>query len=235
MLKTAEVLVLEEQWKELKNKKIFKKIVIFFSILFLILSSVLLYLILNAPKDHTLNPLNASINETVNATNSTNITQSNTIAVKSDNITNSTKTDKKEVNDTIVHKPIIKLPDISYVGPQIIIEPPEEKKIIIETSSIQSINELIKKFEDTNNIIFANMISEEFFEKKEYRKSLEYALKANGIDPKNELSWIMFAKSQVKLGKKEDAIKALEVFTKSSKNSANALNLLQKIKSGDFR
>ncbi|MDR2342556.1 MAG: hypothetical protein LBD84_05925 [Campylobacteraceae bacterium] len=239
MLKTKEVLILEEQWKEFRNKKIFKRIIIFFSILLLILSLVLLYLILSVPNAKDLtntsnNSLNASVNETTNTINPTNATSQDNFKAENNNLTNDSVNGKNKTINT-VNKTVIKLPEISYIGPQIIIEPPEEKKIIIETNNIQNINELIKKFENTNNIIFANMISEEFFDKKDYKKSLEFALKANEIDPKNESSWIMFAKSQVKLGNKQDAIKALEVFTKSSKNSKNAINLLQKIKNGEFK
>ncbi|MDR0580104.1 MAG: hypothetical protein LBG21_05830 [Campylobacteraceae bacterium] len=239
MLKTKEVLILEERWKELRNKKIFKKIIIFFSILLLVLSLILLYLILNTQnKDNITNAnnisLNASVNQTTNTINSTDVLLQNNFTTKSDHSIDSLADNKNKTNSN-VNKTVIKLPEISYIGPQIIIEPPEEKKIIIETSNIQNINELIKKFENTNNIIFANMISEEFFDKKDYKKSLKFALKANEIDPKNESSWIMFAKSQVKLGNKQDAIKALEIFTKSSKNSKNAINLLQRIKSGEFK
>ncbi|MDR1285776.1 MAG: CDC27 family protein [Campylobacteraceae bacterium] len=233
MLKTEEVLILEEQWKEFRNKKIFKKILIAFSVSFLILLFVLLYLVLNTSSDA--NPKdNISLNSTTNEINHTNITQLNNTIVE--DYSNSTVNiiDNKENTNYTLSVPIIESNTL-HVSPQIMIEPPEEKKIIIETNNIQNINELIKKFEDTNNIVFANMISEEFYEKKDYHKSLEYALKANEIDSKNELSWIVFAKSQVKLGKKEDAIKALEVFIKSSKNSQNALSLLQKIKNGEFR
>ncbi|MDR3177786.1 MAG: CDC27 family protein [Campylobacteraceae bacterium] len=235
MLKTEEVLILEEQWKEFKNKKIFKKIIIFFSILLSALLIVLLYLVLNASSKNDAQIDNASLNASVNETetkpaNATNATASNNITTENNSVT-----DKKSKENETVVKPIINLPNITYIGPQVFIEPPEEKKIIIETNSIQNINELIKKFENTNNIIFANMISEEFYEKKNYKKSLEFALKANEIDSKNELSWIMFAKSQVKLGKKDDAIKALEVFIKTSKSAQGATNLLQKIKNGEFR
>ncbi|MDR1460096.1 MAG: hypothetical protein LBI78_00420 [Campylobacteraceae bacterium] len=231
MLKTEEVLVLEEQWREFKNKKIFKKVIVFFSVLLLLLLLVLLHLVLNMPNNA--NSKNSIIsNNTANETNHAIIIQPENATIEDYNSTNNDTDVKEEMNYTIV--PIIE-PNTLHVGPQIVIEPPEEKKIIIETNNIQNTNELIKNFEDTGNIVFANMISEEFYEKKEYRKSLEYALKANEIDSKNELSWIMFAKSQVKLGKKEDAIKALEVFIKSSKNSQNALNLLQKIKNGEFR
>jgi tetratricopeptide (TPR) repeat protein len=234
MLKTEEVLVIEEQWKEFRNRKIFKKIVIFFSILLVILLSVLLYLVSNTSSVNNIS-LNTTTNETTNTTNYTDVIQSNNIIVQSNDSINSTINDKKEVNNIVDTPKMEALDTLQHVGPQIFIEPPEDKKIIIETNNIQNINDLIGKFEDTNNIVFANMISEEFYEKKDYKKSLEFALKANEIDPKNESSWIMFAKSQIKLGKKEDAIKALEVFIKSSKDSQNALSLLQKIKSGEFR
>ncbi|MDR0408242.1 MAG: hypothetical protein LBH45_04970 [Campylobacteraceae bacterium] len=231
MLKTDEVLIIEEQWREFKNKKIFKKIIIFFSILLSILLLVLLYLILGTQKNVTPKS-DVLLSNTTNETNQVNITNATTQNYDS---TNNTEDDVEEINSTVDTPIDTSTVETLYVSPQIIVEPPEEKKIIIETNNIQNINELIRKFENTNNVVFANMISEEFYEKKDYRKSLEYALKANEIDPKNELSWIIFAKSQVKLGKKEDAIKALEVFIKSSKNSQNAISLLQKIRNGEFR
>ena len=72
------------------------------------------------------------------------------------------------------------------------------------------------------------MISEKFLEQKKYKKALKWALISNEIDDKNENSWILFAKSKMKMGKKQDAINALNAYLKNN-HSTNVKNLLDDI------
>lgn len=91
--------------------------------------------------------------------------------------------------------------------------------IKIETQEVNSIQYFKEKFEKTHNIIFALMLAEEYYLIKNYEQSNKWALIANGIDSENEKSWIWFAKSKVKLGKKEDAVVALKAYLKNHKSS----------------
>lgn len=116
--------------------------------------------------------------------------------------------------------------------------PLEEEKpkglIKIETQEVNSIVYLKDKFEKTQNIIFALMLSEEYYLSKNYSESNKWALIANGIDSDNEKSWMWFAKSKVKLGQKEDAIVALKAYLKNNK-SKTIENLLNQINVGEVQ
>ncbi|MDR2635609.1 MAG: CDC27 family protein [Campylobacteraceae bacterium] len=261
MLKPEEITTLEERWQEYKNKIIFRRLVTIFLILLFVASVILLFLVLKESNSTKMDNNTAVHNETnqsvatdtpivdtttttaviddpeeTNTTTTAAVINNQTQTVKTTQTTttnvsskNSTAVDdsSKKVNNTASEQQLPKMQDI--------IKPPVENKIFIETNDIQNIEELIKKFESSNNVIFATMICEEYFDRKNYKKSLEWALRANEVDSQNELSWIMFAKSQVKLGKIDDAIRALEIFTNYDKSATSAANLLKNIRSGEYR
>ncbi|MBV5279169.1 MAG: hypothetical protein J0647_09100 [Campylobacteraceae bacterium] len=112
-------------------------------------------------------------------------------------------------------------------------EEKQKSKITIETKEVNSIQYLKEKFEKTHNIIFALMLSEEYYLTKNYNESNKWSLIANSIDPENEKSWIWFAKSKLKLGHKEDAIMALKAFLKNNK-SKSIEGLLHQINIGEI-
>ncbi len=107
-----------------------------------------------------------------------------------------------------IEKPIIE-------KKQIKIEPKEKPKVLISSQKLGNLSFIKKKFYATNNVSFSNLISKKLYKSKRYKKALKWALISNEIDNENIDSWIMFAKSKVKLGKKEDAISALNSFLKS--------------------
>lgn len=114
-------------------------------------------------------------------------------------------------------------------------KPTEEKKIHIEIkpSSADTTKYLKEKFDSTGNIVFALMVSEEYYHMEQYNDAIRWALTANELDPKNERSWILFAQSKAKLGHRKEAIMALEEFLKSN-NSGKIESLLIKLKQGKF-
>ena len=109
----------------------------------------------------------------------------------------------------------------------------KKPKISIDMQEIDTIKYLKDRYYSTSSIVFALMLSEEYYFNKKYKNSLKWALTANDIDAQNTKSWYWFAKAKVKLNKKEDAIKALEAYL--SNNSSKRLStLLHKIKLGDM-
>ncbi len=111
----------------------------------------------------------------------------------------------------------------------------KKPKIVIEKRDNSNIiNELIKKFERTKDPKIAIFLSRIYYKDKHYKKALEWAVIANELDNSNANSWILFAKSSVKLGKKEEAIKALETFLSKHK-SYKTKRLLDEIKNGEFK
>ena len=99
-------------------------------------------------------------------------------------------------------------------------------KIKIEMQDIDSIRYLKSKYEKTHDINFALMLCEEFYSQKDYIASLKWSIIANDIDNQSEKSWIWFAKSKFRLGKKDDAIRALKAFLRT--NTSNTAELLLK-------
>lgn len=86
------------------------------------------------------------------------------------------------------------------------------------------------KFAETNSIYFALDIANTYYSKAKYKDARDWALTANKINPKNDDSWILFAKSSYKLGFKEQAINSLNNYLKNSnsKKIKDALDLIKK-------
>ncbi|WP_333804120.1 hypothetical protein [Sulfurospirillum sp.] len=124
------------------------------------------------------------------------------------------------------------------IDPLLLPPPPlEEDKpkgfIKIETQEVNSIKYLKERFDKSHNIIFALMLADEYYIAKNYQESNKWAIIANTIDADNEKSWILFAKSKVKLGRKEDAISALEAYLKNNKANKVVQSVLNRILSGE--
>lgn len=117
-----------------------------------------------------------------------------------------------------------------------VIEVKKEKKlnIGISTNEMDTIKYLENKFYASENIVFAIMLAEELYNKQNYHDSIKWALTANELDSKSDKSWYWFAKNKIKLGEKEDAIKALETFLQN--NSSRRLDdFLKDIKNGEAK
>jgi len=112
---------------------------------------------------------------------------------------------------------------------RVVAEKKEKKRaIFIETQEVSSIKFLKSKFKTTNLPTYSIMISKRYFEQKKYKQALKWALITNELDSSNEDSWIIFAKSKVKLNQKEDAINALSEYLRTY-DSQRAESILQQI------
>jgi len=96
------------------------------------------------------------------------------------------------------------------------------------------LSKLQQQFAKTNDIGIALIIAKEYYGRGNYKEASRWALKANNIDKNNEESWIIFAKSAYKMGKKRTAMNALKIYYKKSR-SQRALKLLRKMAQGQFR
>ncbi len=105
-------------------------------------------------------------------------------------------------------------------------------KISIDMQEVDTIAYLKDKYYSTSSIVFALMLAEEYYNNKNYKDTLRWALIANDIDAQNTKSWYWFAKSKVKLNQKKDALRALKAYL--ANNDSKRLNtLLHKIELGD--
>ena len=136
------------------------------------------------------------------------------------------KPSKEQKKRTIVEK-----------KPEIVKEKREEKKSAISIkrqNTHDDISQVVSRFNKNNNPALSLFIAKKYYELGDYHKSYNYALITNEINSNIEASWIVFAKSLVKLQEKEQAIKTLKKYINQS-NSNRANILLDDIISGKFR
>ncbi|MCW8838032.1 MAG: CDC27 family protein [Thiovulaceae bacterium] len=109
------------------------------------------------------------------------------------------------------------------------------KKINISTRETQNdIQQVIKRFKKNNNPALSLFVAKKYYKLGDYEKAYNFALITNEINNEIEQSWIIFAKSLVKLKKKDLAIRTLTKYIRHS-HSGNAKVLLDDIKSGKFK
>jgi len=111
----------------------------------------------------------------------------------------------------------------------------ERKSIKIKRQNTQEdISHVIKRFKKNNNPALSLFVAKKYYELEEYHKSYNYALITNEINDNIDASWIIFAKSLVKLNEKDEAIKTLKKYIEHS-HSNQAKILLEEISSGKFK
>ena len=101
------------------------------------------------------------------------------------------------------------------------------KKINLHGSSVNYIENMKHKFASSKNPREALLLAKAFYEKQDYSKSEEWALAANKLDSSNDESWYLFAKSKVKLGKKNEALKILSSYYRKNHSSKTKALLLK--------
>ena len=115
------------------------------------------------------------------------------------------------------------------------VKPYKKQIITIERrDSEKDIKEIIARFKKNNNPALSLFVAKKYYEIGNYEQAYNYALITNSINNDIEESWLIFAKSLVKLNKKEMAIKTLKEYIKYS-HSGNARILLNDIESGKFK
>jgi tetratricopeptide (TPR) repeat protein len=163
------------------------------------------------------------------------------------------KSEKKEQNksikksikhiDKLILNPVI--PDINFTSS----EPKEKttvkksvkqvkkqepvKKPIIKIQVIkkkESLSSLINSYNVSDDYTTAIKIANIYFKRKNYNKSIEWAKKANDINAENYESWLLYAKSLVKLGEINKAKKLLKSYIEIYGQNASIEDYLRSIK-----
>jgi hypothetical protein len=111
---------------------------------------------------------------------------------------------------------------------------PKAPRVSITQEEANDLNDVIKRFETNKNPALSLFLARRYYDLEQYSLSYEYALRTNEIDSTIEESWLLFARSLVKLGRKEEALKTLGSYAKHSK-SARAKMLLDDIREGKFQ
>ena len=137
---------------------------------------------------------------------------------------------KAKPNSYLTAKELSKISKVKKVVKE---EPHVPKKIKFQTTRVNYIATMEKKFSKYKSARDAILIAKAYYRKGNYAKAESWALSANKLDKKSEESWLLFAKSKAKLGKKQEAINILASYYKKSK-SAKAKALIGQIRTGKF-
>ena len=114
-------------------------------------------------------------------------------------------------------------------------EEEESKKIAIKRKDAQEdIEAVIKRFNKNNNPALSLFVAKKYYEMGDYHNAYNYALITNNINSQIESSWLIFAKSLVKLGKKEMAARTLQEYIENSRSKSASI-LLDDILNGKFK
>ena len=99
---------------------------------------------------------------------------------------------------------------------------------ILETSSVTAYKDVEKRFAQSHDVDDSLFLARSYYKKGNYKKSEHWAFETNKVDPNIEESMLIFIKSKIKLGRKNEAISILRSYLKKS-NSQEATNLLYRI------
>lgn len=106
-------------------------------------------------------------------------------------------------------------------------------KIVIQRSDNSERSQSIEdRYYDSKDINLAIKIANDKFNLGDYSGARDWALEINGLDEKNMEGWLIFAKSSYKLGRKDEAITALNAFLKIAPGNSEAVKLLDEFKGG---
>lgn len=79
-------------------------------------------------------------------------------------------------------------------------------------SNNKTLRHLIRRFNTNKDPGLALYIATSFFKKGDYKNAVHWSIVANSLDPSNETTWLLYAKSKANLGKKREAIQALKSY-----------------------
>ena len=137
-----------------------------------------------------------------------------------------------DISDRVVKKPLNMLVDIPVLDDtnEFIVEeaPQAKKKIhleIIESTSVTAYRDVEKRFLESHDIDDALFLARSYYKKGDYEKAVYWALEINKLDEDMEEGLLIFVKSKVKMGRKNEAISILTTYVKKS-DSQEAKKLL---------
>jgi len=109
--------------------------------------------------------------------------------------------------------------------------PRETKKMNFQSTNVNYIEAMKSKFLRSKNPREAVLLAKAYYKEKNYKESEKWAFTANKINSSLEDSWLIFAKSKAKLGKKKEALRLLVSYYKKS-HSTKAKVLMGQIQTG---
>ncbi|GIT98200.1 CDC27 family protein [Sulfurovum sp. TSL1] len=99
---------------------------------------------------------------------------------------------------------------------------------IIDSTSVSGYKDVEKRFFESHDIDDALFLAKSYYKNGNYEKAEYWALETNKLDESKEESLLIFVKSKVKLGHKNEALSILNTYLKQS-DSQEAKKLLYRI------
>ncbi|MDD5716296.1 MAG: CDC27 family protein [Sulfuricurvum sp.] len=148
----------------------------------------------------------------------------------------------KPVQRQVYSKPVVEtfnVPEYTPPQPKVLTPAPKVSTnangiSINRDESKLDIDELQSRFKENSNANLGLFIARYHYEHGNYSEAYNYALKTNTLNNRIDESWILFAKSLVKLNRIDQAKKTLQLYISQS-NSDNAKGLLESIDNGSFK
>jgi len=111
----------------------------------------------------------------------------------------------------------------------------EPKKLltiqVVDANNPKAYKEVEKRFRLGHDVDDSLFLAKSYYAKGQYKKAEYWALQTNKIDENIEEGWLIFVKSKLKRGQKNEALRILNSYIKRT-HSAEAKALLEKIKKG---
>ncbi len=109
----------------------------------------------------------------------------------------------------------------------------EKSKKPTKKKKKRTIKSVEKNFSSSRSYYDSLYLARAYYKKGNYPKAQKWALVTNDLNSKLEESWLIFAKSKVKMGERREAEQILSAYIGKT-NSTKAKALLQKIRKGKF-
>jgi len=144
-----------------------------------------------------------------------------------------------EPKEEVLDKPIVKEVEVVekkplFLEPQISLDllkkKIDKKPIKVIEKVVDVTSDMQKEFNVSHKIETALSISQVYYDKKDFKSSLKWAIEASKIDSKAPKPWVMYARAKAKSGDVAIAIKALQTYL-SEFYSEEASVLLDELKS----
>lgn len=230
---------LERRWIKYKIKSYAPHIV---SAIIVTIMVLLLPFIWSDPKENRSIPAATSlISSTPKATPATKqqlIEESSTVLEPSMDFVRSFQTSTPVTQTVSTLPPKIEKPSLTAIAPIPTLETVSSKGSasfgLNRNESKLDIENIERRFKENSNPNLGLFIARYHYDHGNYNEAYNFSLKTNTLNSKMDESWIIFAKSLIKLGKTEQAKKTLQVYISES-NSESARSLLESIERGNFK
>jgi tetratricopeptide (TPR) repeat protein len=128
----------------------------------------------------------------------------------------------------------IEFADAAQAGRSASAPPEPAKKIDIEVSEKkghETVQEIESRFAFAKDKDDALFLARYYYDKKQYKQALKWALETNKLDSNIEESWLIFAKAKSRLGSRVEAIRIVQAYYDRT-GSARAKDLLNRLRFG---